>query len=76
MSQKPNPARQSTKREEPEVTQEESVPSDGRDIEGEELMKQVTNRKLHDKGEAEHKTPEKADAPPDPEKQRGKQDSH
>jgi hypothetical protein len=60
MSRKPNPARQST-HEEPEVTQEESVPSDGRDIEGEHLMKEVTNKKLHDKGEAEHKTPGKVD---------------
>ncbi|MBB3637583.1 hypothetical protein [Variovorax atrisoli] len=49
-----------TPREEPEVTQEESVPTDGRDVEGEELMKGVTNKKLHEKGEAEHKTPEKA----------------
>lgn len=62
MSKKPNPARQST-HEEPEVTQEESVPSDGRDIEGEQLMKEVSNRKLHDKGEAEQKTPERADEP-------------
>lgn len=62
MSKKPNPARQSA-HEEPEVTQEESVPSDGRDIEGEQLMKEVTNRKLHDKGVAGNKTPEKADEP-------------
>jgi hypothetical protein len=47
--------------EEPEITQEESVPSDGRDTEGEELMKQVNNRKLHDEGLAEEKTPEKAE---------------
>lgn len=46
--------------EEPEVTQEESVPSDGRDTEGEELMKQVRNGKLHDKSSVEHKTPEKS----------------
>lgn len=46
--------------EEPEVTQEESVPSDGRDVEGEELMKNVGNGKLRDKGSSEHKTPEKA----------------
>ncbi|WP_295981336.1 hypothetical protein [uncultured Variovorax sp.] len=50
-----------TQREEPEVTQEESVPTDGRDVEGEKLMKGVTNKKLHEPGEAEHKTPEKAD---------------
>ena len=49
--------------EEPEVTQEESVPSDGRDTEGEQLMKQVRNGKLHDKDSAEHKTPEKSGKP-------------
>lgn len=49
--------------EEPEVTQEESVPSDGRDTEGEELMKGVSNGKLHDKDSAEHKTPAKSDKP-------------
>lgn len=43
--------------EEPEVTQEESVPSDGRDTEGEELMKQVRNDKLQDKGSGAPKTP-------------------
>ena len=53
----------SNKREEPEVTQEESIPSDGRDVEGERLMKKVSNEKLHDKGEAEHRTAEKASAP-------------
>ncbi|MCR6474756.1 hypothetical protein NU688_01205 [Variovorax sp. ZS18.2.2] len=47
--------------EEPEITQEESVPSDGRDAEGEELMKQVKNRKLHDEGSSEEKTPEKSE---------------
>jgi len=47
-----------TAHEEPEITQEESVPSDGRDIEGEEMMKQVVNRKLEDPGSAEDKTPE------------------
>jgi hypothetical protein len=47
--------------EEPEITQEESVPSDGRDTEGEELMKEVKNRKLHDPGSAEEKTPEKSE---------------
>ncbi|SFP59393.1 hypothetical protein [Variovorax sp. 770b2] len=46
--------------EEPEITQEESVPSDGRDTEGEALMKEVKNRKLHDEGSAEEKTPEKS----------------
>lgn len=54
--------------EEPEVTQEESVPTDGRDTEGEALMKDVHNRELHDKDSAEHKTPDKADEP------RGKDD--
>ena len=47
--------------EEPEITQEESVPSDGPDTEGEEMMKDVVNRKLHDAGSADHKTPEKSD---------------
>ncbi|KIQ17669.1 hypothetical protein RT97_29195 [Variovorax paradoxus] len=47
--------------EEPEITQEESVPSDGRDTEGEELMKQVNNRKLHEEGSAEDKTPDKSE---------------
>ncbi|MEJ8848934.1 hypothetical protein [Variovorax rhizosphaerae] len=32
--------------EEPELTQEESIPSDGKDVEGEEMMKQVRNKKL------------------------------
>ncbi|WP_206179830.1 hypothetical protein [Variovorax sp. RKNM96] len=44
--------------EEPEITQEESVPSDGRDTEGEEMMKKVGNRKLHEQGPAEEKKPE------------------
>lgn len=35
--------------EEPEITQEEAVPNDGRDIEGEELMKSVENKKLEQK---------------------------
>lgn len=34
--------------EEPEVTQEESVPSDGRDHDGENMMKQVSNPQLAD----------------------------
>ena len=34
------------KNDEPEITQEESVPSDGKDVEGEELMKEVGNKKL------------------------------
>ncbi|MEJ8855680.1 hypothetical protein WKW79_13945 [Variovorax robiniae] len=33
--------------EEPELTQEESIPSDGKDVEGEAMMKQVRNKKLH-----------------------------
>ncbi|MET0543084.1 MAG: hypothetical protein ABWZ88_15175 [Variovorax sp.] len=32
--------------EEPEITQEESIPSDGPDVEGEAMMKQVRNKKL------------------------------
>ena len=34
--------------EEPEITQEEAVPNDGRDIEGEKLMKEVSNEKLEE----------------------------
>lgn len=58
----PTPTQRST-HEEPEITQEESVPSDGRDAEGERLMEEVSNSKLHDKGGAESKTPEKAGKP-------------
>ena len=43
---KPEP---SSKHEEPEITQEEAVPNDGKDIEGEEMMKQVVNEKLEEK---------------------------
>lgn len=32
--------------EEPEITREEAVPNDGRDIEGEKMMKEVKNKKL------------------------------
>ena len=32
--------------EEPEITREEAVPNDGRDVEGEKMMKEVTNKKL------------------------------
>ena len=49
------------KHDEPEVTQEESVPSDGKDTEGEAMMKNVQNKKLHEPGDRESKTPEKAD---------------
>ncbi|CAN5540296.1 hypothetical protein BH10PSE18_BH10PSE18_42580 [soil metagenome] len=44
---------------EPEITREESVPSDGRDTEGEAMMKDVQNKKLEEPGEREHKTTEK-----------------
>lgn len=37
------------------------MPTDGRDTEGEKLMKEVKNPKLHEAGLAEHKTPEKAE---------------
>ncbi|APW38663.1 hypothetical protein RD110_16850 [Rhodoferax koreense] len=40
-----NPAARE-RHEEPEITQEESVPLDGRDHDGEEMMKQVRNPKL------------------------------
>ena len=32
--------------EEPEIVQEEAIPSDGKDVEGEEMMKLVYNDKL------------------------------
>ncbi|MGJ7579210.1 hypothetical protein ACSFA3_03410 [Variovorax sp. RHLX14] len=32
--------------EEPEITNEEAVPNDGRDVEGEKMMKEVVNKKL------------------------------
>ncbi len=51
----------STHDPEPEITREESVPNDGRDIEGEALMKEVRNKKLKEPGEREHKTPEKTE---------------
>lgn len=38
--------KQSGTNEEPEITREEAVPNDGRDVEGEKMMKEVTNRKL------------------------------
>ncbi|MET3376472.1 hypothetical protein ABIC89_005551 [Variovorax boronicumulans] len=46
--------------DEPEITQEESVPTDGKDAKGEELMKKVGNDKLKEPGDAEHKTSEKS----------------
>jgi hypothetical protein len=45
--------------DEPELTQEESVPLDGTDPEGEEMMKKVDNKMLQDRGDAERKTPGK-----------------
>jgi hypothetical protein len=41
--------------EEPEITQEEAVPNDGRDVEGEKLMKEVSNDKLEEKPGEEKK---------------------
>jgi len=55
----PSPRRQRSA-DEPELTQEESVPLDGTDPEGEEMMKKVENKKLQDHGDAEGKTPGKA----------------
>ena len=46
--------------DEPDITQEESVPNDGRDVEGEALMKAVENKKLEDTSDPEAKTPDKA----------------
>ena len=56
----PSAPRRKHSPDEPEITQEESVPTDGSDTEGEEMMKKVENKKLEDPGEAEHKTPEKS----------------
>ncbi len=42
------PNTQATSHEEPEITQEESVPLDGRDHDGEEMMKQVKNPRLEE----------------------------
>jgi hypothetical protein len=47
MTTPPKPS-QADHREEPEITQEEAVPTDGKDVEGEEMMKQVRNRKLEE----------------------------
>ena len=38
-----HPDEKSKGNEEPGITQEESVPSDGKDVEGEEMMKSVRN---------------------------------
>lgn len=40
------PAAGAHPREEPEIRQEEDVPLDGKDVEGERLMKEVRNPKL------------------------------
>ena len=34
--------------DEPEITQEEAVPTDGKDVEGEAMMKKVRNQKLEE----------------------------
>jgi len=34
--------------EEPDLDQEEAIPSDGKDVEGEQMMKEVRNSKLSD----------------------------
>lgn len=47
MTTPPKPS-QPDHREEPEITQEESVPTDGKDVEGEEMMKKVRNKKLEE----------------------------
>ena len=38
-----HPDQDSKDNEEPSITQEESVPTNGKDVEGEEMMKQVRN---------------------------------
>ncbi|MCU4119215.1 hypothetical protein [Variovorax sp. N23] len=47
MTTPPRPS-QPAHHDEPEITQEESVPTDGKDTEGEEMMKQVRNKKLEE----------------------------
>lgn len=47
MSTPPKPSH-ADHREEPEITQEEAVPTDGKDVEGEKMMKQVRNKKLEE----------------------------
>jgi hypothetical protein len=54
----PRPARKRSP-DEPELTQEESVPLDGTDPEGEEMRKKVENKMLEDRGDAERKTERK-----------------
>lgn len=44
----PAPRKDTHSGEEPEITQEDAVPSDGKDVEGEEMMKKVSNKKLSD----------------------------
>ena len=46
-----HPNQRPSHNEEPEITQEEDVPVDGRDTEGEEMMKEVKNPKLDQKPE-------------------------
>jgi hypothetical protein len=41
-----NPNQRPSHNEEPEITQEEDVPVDRRDTDGEEMMKEVQNPKL------------------------------
>ncbi len=54
----PSPRRNTPSGEEPELTQEESIPSDGKDVEGEEMMKQVSNNKLADLKDDASEVPE------------------
>lgn len=44
-----------TTTDEPEIVQEEAIPSDGKDVEGEEMMKLVSNDKLDDSSEPSEK---------------------
>ena len=57
-SQRPPPGKRSP--DEPELTQEESVPLDGPDKAGGDMMRTVRNDKRQDRGDAERKTPGKA----------------
>jgi len=55
-----SPSQKTTANEEPEITQEDAVPSDGKDVEGEQMMKQISNKKLADHPEKSTASSEKS----------------
>lgn len=51
---KPTPSRNTTNTpDEPEITQEEAIPSDGKDHEGEKLMEQLGRERRGEEGSSE-----------------------